>query len=139
MKTGNHKSTKGKFQPWNYQACRVDDNQPDIVDTFRKLGFSVHCTHRVGDGFFDLVIAKHGLTALCEVKNGLSSPSGREFTTKQKLFNMTWQGIRFVVICKADCFIVSRQFSTICQQIKDAGIKLEIVGCAESQYQPRLS
>lgn len=139
MKTGTRNPGKGNFQPWLYQVCRTDDNQSEIVETFRKLGFSVACTHRVGDGYFDLTLAKHGLTAVCEVKNVLKSPSARKFTPDQNLFNLTWQGIRFVVICKADCLVVARQFNTIIEQIKAAGIKLQIIGCQEYQYQPRLS
>lgn len=63
---------KGKPKKFEaYRPRRIDANQPDIVETLRKLGFMVQSLHEVGKGVFDLLVSKHGLNILVEVKTGL--------------------------------------------------------------------
>ncbi len=121
-----------------YLAARVDRNQPDIVSTFRKLGYTVACLHTAGEGIFDLLVAKHGISFLCEVKDGLKCPSAREYTPKQKKFNFTWTGMKCVAICNEDVMSIDRQFKIIAQKIREAGICMSITGCKELQYNPSL-
>jgi hypothetical protein len=53
------------------RACKVDDNQGDIVKALRALGWHVIPTHQVGQlipGFADLIAAKQGVMLFVEVK-----------------------------------------------------------------------
>jgi hypothetical protein len=81
--------------------CRVDSNQPEIVAAFRALGYSVHHTHMVGDGFVDIVVGKQGQDALVEIKDGSKPPSQRRLTPDEARFHATWKG-RVVVVETTD-------------------------------------
>lgn len=127
------------FTANGYLASRTDANQSDIVTAWRRLGYSVALLHAAGEGVFDLLVSKHGLSLLCEVKDGLKPPSAREFTDKQRKFNFTSQGMRCVVTCMADVMRAHDQFSKLLASINAAGIKLTITGNQERQYQPALT
>ena len=79
------------------RACKVDANQPEIVDTFRKLGCSVAITSSAGDGFSDLVVGVAGLNLLVEVKDGSKVPSAQKLTKDQVKFRDNWRGQYCVV------------------------------------------
>ena len=76
---------------------KVDDNQKEIVQTFRDLGAKVAITSSAGDGFPDLVVQfRHWCnsnrsgrveTLLVEVKDGAKPPSQRKLTQKQVDFH----------------------------------------------------
>lgn len=121
-----------------YQASRTDENQPEIVSAFRKLGYTVACLHAVGEGIFDLLIAKHGLVMSVEVKDGRRDLSARQFTTKQRKWNFSWQGMRCVAKCLDDVMAIDGQFTAIIKQIKAAGIELKVDGCQDIIYYPSL-
>lgn len=74
------------------RAARVDENQSEIVASFRAMGCSVADTSAVGDGFPDLVVGKFGITVLVEVKNPRKIPSKRRLTPDQKDFHDEWNG-----------------------------------------------
>lgn len=74
------------------RAARKDANHNDIQDAFVRLGWSVADTSRLGDGFPDLVAAKHGETVLVEVKDGSKPPSARKLTDDELAFKGRWQG-----------------------------------------------
>ena len=69
-------------------AKRIDTNQPEIVETLRRLGASVHHTHTLGQGFPDVVVAFRGRTYLAEIKDG--KRVGWKFTPAQKKFRSMW-------------------------------------------------
>lgn len=93
-----------------FQASRVDANQPEIVETFRKLGWSVSCTHAAGGGFPDTIISKYGwLTIVVEIKDSRKPRSARELKDSQRLFFFSWQGLKAVVTCKEDCLRIDQQ------------------------------
>jgi len=71
---------------------RVDDNHAAIVDLLRGCGCSVVSTAGVGDGFPDLVVGRHGVTHLLEIKDGEKSPSRRRLTDDERTWHQTWQG-----------------------------------------------
>ena len=71
---------------------KVDSNQPEIIKTFRALGCSVCPLHFVGQGFPDLIVAKHGVNVLVEVKDGQKVPSARKLTADEQAFHDAWQG-----------------------------------------------
>lgn len=74
------------------RAAKVDDNQSEIVDAFRKLGYSVRSTAMIGQGFPDLAIGKFGHTWLVEVKDGRKPPSKRLLTPQEEQFWRDWNG-----------------------------------------------
>jgi Holliday junction resolvase len=79
------------------RAAKVDANQPDIVGAFRRLGFSVAVTSKMGDGFPDLVVGRRGHNLLIEIKDGSKIPSKRQLTPAQEEFHRAWRGrIRIV-------------------------------------------
>jgi hypothetical protein len=88
------------------RAARTDANHGEIVTTFRKMGFSVADTSRLGDGFPDCVIARNGLTALVEIKDGTKPPSKRELTPDEIIFRDAWKGKYYIVESEADALYV---------------------------------
>lgn len=72
--------------------ARVDANQPLVVSQFRELGCSVFPLHLVGKGFPDIIIAKHGVNVLVEIKDGSKAPSKRVLTDDEKKFHDNWKG-----------------------------------------------
>ena len=79
------------------RAAKVDDNQPLIVLTFRKLGWSVECLHAVGGGVPDLLIGKMGFNFLVEVKDGKKPPSKRKLNADQVEWHEKWRGQACVI------------------------------------------
>lgn len=72
--------------------AKIDANQPEIVKTFRQLGYSVQCLHTVGKGVPDLLVGKHGKNWLVEVKDGSKPPSARCLTDDQVIWHNEWRG-----------------------------------------------
>ena len=79
-------------------AKRTDNNHSEIVKTLRQLGCSVFDTSRVAGGFPDLVVGKHQITCLVEVKQSEKS----KYTSAQELFMMNWKGSTVVRINDVD-------------------------------------
>lgn len=52
------------------RAAKIDANQPEIVAALRQVGARVQCTHTLGQGFPDLVVAYRGRVVLMEEKVG---------------------------------------------------------------------
>lgn len=71
---------------------RIDDNQREIVKTFRGLGASVQILSDLGKGCPDLLIGIFGKNYLIEVKNGNKPPSGQRLTEKEQIFFDGWKG-----------------------------------------------
>jgi len=67
---------------------RTDENQPEIVKALHALGFSVHDTSGVGNGFPDLVVAMAGVNILVEVKRDAKALT----TPAQDIFMAEWKG-----------------------------------------------
>ena len=74
------------------RRARVDATQKEIVAALRRCGFSVAHTHMVGSGFPDVVVARHGWTALVEIKDGTKPPSARKLTPDEEKFHREWPG-----------------------------------------------
>jgi len=90
------------------RRARADDNQPEIVKTFRSLGWKVAHTHTVGKGFPDIVCSKSGTTILVEIKDGNKPPSARKLTPDESEFHSTWQGALHIVESVDDVFELHR-------------------------------
>lgn len=71
---------------------RVDHNQKEIVDVFRKLGISVLLLSSVGKGCPDICLGYNGKCYLVEIKNGKKPPSHQKLTDAEKLFFESWKG-----------------------------------------------
>ncbi len=74
----------------------VDASQKEIAETFRRFGFSVFFTHRLGHGWPDLAVSYQGRTYLVECKTG-TRPSDRKLTPAERLFHDNWQGIVAII------------------------------------------
>jgi Holliday junction resolvase len=79
------------------RASKIDDNQKEIVDRFRKLGWSVLILSSVGKGCPDILCGKFGRCYLVEIKDGKKSPSARKLTDDQIEFHKNWNGSLIVV------------------------------------------
>ena len=78
-------------------AARIDSNQTEIINAFRKLGCSVWPTHQLGKGFPDAVVAKNCKTVLVEIKDGSKAKSARVLTQDEQKFHDNWRGIVLIV------------------------------------------
>ena len=89
-------------------AKKIDQNQPEIIRTFRELGAMVSVTSMVGQGFTDLVVQfrrpcnGHIVTLLVEIKDGSLSPSRQSLTPQQKIFHSAWNC--HIVTCVKDVY-----------------------------------
>lgn len=92
------------------RAARVDRNHSEIIGAFRAMGFSVADTSRLGGGFPDTVISKHGRTALVEIKDGKKVPSARQLTADEIKFRNEWKGRYEVVESVDDAELVNRNW-----------------------------
>lgn len=73
------------------RASKVDDNQVKIVHAFRKLGYTVHHCHGLGQGFPDIIIcAPDGTMELIEIKDGAKVPSAQKLTDQEERFHNNW-------------------------------------------------
>jgi Holliday junction resolvase len=79
------------------RAARVDRNQKEIVEAFRKFGCSVLMLHTVGHGCPDIAVGKNKKTVLVEIKDGEKTKSGKELTKDEQKFHDEWQGSLFIV------------------------------------------
>lgn len=79
------------------RAAKVDVNQSDIVDAFRRLGATVQTLHSVGQGVPDLLVGYRGNNYLIEVKDGAKT----KLTDDQVAWHNRWAGqvviIRFIL------------------------------------------
>ena len=74
------------------RIARVDRNQKEIVDAFRKLGCSVVHLHTVGHGCPDICIGKNGINILVEIKDYAQPESKQKLTEDEKKFHESWRG-----------------------------------------------
>lgn len=79
------------------RAAKIDRNQNEIVDAFRKFGCSVLLLHTVGRGCPDICVGKNKKTVLVEIKDGNKPKSGRELTKDEQKFHDEWLGSLFIV------------------------------------------
>ena len=77
--------------------ARVDDNQKQIVSTFRKLGASVLITSQLKN-CFDILVGYNGVNYICEIKDGTKPPSQRKLTEGEKSFRDNWKGGEYYII-----------------------------------------
>ena len=90
------------------RAARIDANQPEIVEAFRKLGCSVLIISQL-KRCADLVVSKRH-TAIVEVKDGSLPKSKRQLTEGEMDFMHGWKGLYFIVESIDDVVRVVREF-----------------------------
>ena len=63
------------------RRAKVDLNHKEVVDAFRKAGWLVISLAKLGDGVPDLLISRHGVMRLVEVKaaKGKLTPDQESF------------------------------------------------------------
>lgn len=79
------------------RAAKVDRNQTEIVEAFRKFGCSVLHLHQIGKGCPDICVGKNKKSVLVEIKDGNKPKSGRELTKDEQEFHDEWLGSLFIV------------------------------------------
>lgn len=67
--------------------CKVDANQPAIVEAIRRAGATVMDMHILGEGKPDIAIGHGGLTIIAEIKDG-----DKKLTPDEQEFHNTWTG-----------------------------------------------
>ena len=73
------------------RACKIDSNQPEIVDHFREWGCSVLIISNLKN-CCDILVALHGRTIAIEIKDGKKTKSQRELTGGELTFSKEWKG-----------------------------------------------
>lgn len=81
-----------------YHSAKADDNQPEIVAEFRRLGAVVEHVHRLKN-FCDLVVLYRGVVVMVEVKM-----PGKALTKGEQEFSERWAdgGGKYAVITSKD-------------------------------------
>jgi len=77
------------------RAAKVDANQPEIVDAFRRMGCSVLIVSQL-KRCCDLFVSR-GQTAAIEIKDGSLPKSKRQLTEGEVDFMHSWKGLYFIV------------------------------------------
>lgn len=90
------------------RAAKVDSNQPEIVKAFRDMGCSVKIVSQL-KGFCDVIIGKHKINVLVEVKDGTLVPSKRRLTKDEQTFFDSWLGWAEVVESVDDAIALVRK------------------------------
>lgn len=71
--------------------ARTDGNHKLVTEALRARGWHVVDSSRLGHGFPDLVILKHGRTEFVEVKDGSKMPSARKLTEAEAKMHAAFQ------------------------------------------------
>lgn len=84
------------------RAARVDNNQAEIVQALRQMGYSVLLLHMVGKGCPDILIGKHGVNLLVELKDPIKyRRDGHDLTPDEAVFHEEWQGMA-IIACSVE-------------------------------------
>ena len=75
------------------RAAKKDANHNDVADYLEALGWSVLDLSQLGKGKPDMLVARHGFSALIEVKDGGKVPSKQKLSKDQETFAKGWKGV----------------------------------------------
>ena len=73
------------------RAAKTDDNQKEVVNLFRKLGWYVLVVSQLKN-CCDIIVSKNGYTCAIEIKDGSKTPSARKLSPGEQKFKDEWQG-----------------------------------------------
>lgn len=73
------------------RAAKTDDNQPEIVKEFRRLGWYVLIISQLKN-CCDIIVSKNGTTVAIEIKDGSKTPSQQKLSAGEIKFMEEWQG-----------------------------------------------
>ena len=73
------------------RAARTDDNQPEVVKEFRRLGWYVLIISQLKN-CCDIMVSKGGVTIAIEIKDGSKPPSARKLSKGEQEFKDNWLG-----------------------------------------------
>lgn len=73
------------------RANRIDYNQPELIEHFKKWGCTVLNISSLKK-CCDLIVSKHGRSIFCEVKDGAKAKSARKLTEFEENFKAETQG-----------------------------------------------
>ena len=90
------------------RAAKVDRNQPEIVEAFRRMGCYVLIISQLKN-CCDLMISKGRQTAAIEIKDGSLPKSKRQLTEGEMDFMHSWKGLYFIVESLDDVVRVVRE------------------------------
>ena len=76
---------------------RVDKNQKEIAQAFKSLGYSVAYIHTLKSGIGDIIVGKHEMNFIIEIKDGKAPPSKKKLTDKEKEFKGSWKGQHTII------------------------------------------
>jgi hypothetical protein len=92
------------------RAARTDDNQPEVVKEFRRLGWCVLIISQLKN-CCDIMVSKGGVTIAVEIKDGSKPPSARKLSKGEQEFKDNWLGrwelvesIDDVININSNCF-----------------------------------
>jgi Holliday junction resolvase len=77
---------------YSKRNAKKDGNQTRLVNQLRACGISVAITHRLGDGFPDIVAGWQGKNYLLEIKDPAQVPSKRKLSKDEEIFRDAWKG-----------------------------------------------
>lgn len=90
---------------------KVDRNHKECKEALEQLGWCVHSTAMVGNGFVDLVAAKKWLNVLFEVKDGNLPHSKKKLTFMEKEFHERWTGLKHIVESVEDIITLNNHYT----------------------------
>lgn len=82
------------------RAAKVDANQPEIVQAFRKLGWYVLIISQLKN-CCDIIVSKNGRTIAVEIKDGSKPPSQQKLSDGEIKFKNEWQG-EYILVTSAE-------------------------------------
>lgn len=81
---------------------RVDANQAEIVQALRQIGATVTVLSHVGFGCPDILVGRHGINYLLEIKDGTKTPSRQKLTPAETRWHRAWEGQAAIVVSVED-------------------------------------
>lgn len=100
---------------------RVDQNQASIAAALRAAGCSVEFLSNQGSGCPDLLVSRHGVNYLFEVKNPAKPKADRQLTPAQVAWHLAWEG-QVSVITTADEALVIMGAMSIADALDNLGV-----------------
>ena len=79
------------------KAARIDGNQVEIVAALRRAGCTVTSLSSLGNGVPDILVGRHGVNYLLEIKDGSKPPSRQRLTDMEAQWLEAWRGSASVV------------------------------------------